>query len=55
VLTSAGITEVAAEGPGHRLKIYFNSDGTKDWHTSQIAGLNTTCSAPAIVCNPRES
>jgi hypothetical protein len=42
-------TEIAAEGPGHRLEYYYNYDGKRGWAQSTVAGPNTTYSPPAMV------
>jgi hypothetical protein len=41
-------TDIAAEGPGHRLEFYYKYD-KGSWHQSTVAGANTTYSAPAMV------
>jgi hypothetical protein len=39
---------VAAEGPGHRLRFYWQANGTTPWHREAVAGSGTTFSAPGV-------
>jgi hypothetical protein len=45
-------THVPAQGPGHRLAFYYQTDGTIPWISVAVAGAGTTFSAPARTYNP---
>jgi hypothetical protein len=42
---------IAAMGPGHRLKFYWAVNGTSTWNPETVAGSGSVFSAPSMTVN----